>query len=220
MTDELIGMRSDDLEPELRREQKALLETPALEADHRDALALGARLAALPSPRTQVTAAQALARRRPPARAPRMPYRVVGGAIALAAAMLLTVVAWPGARDRGVASAGTVHLQAAAESPAGTRALHDGDVVHAGERVVFRVDNQGSGSLVLDEIDGSTTRIWPAEGQDWSVQDGHHTPGTDAMLSWRTDRGPGTYAYRARMCAGAGLTGPCVDDQITLRWEP
>lgn len=142
-------------------------------------------------------------------RARRGPRRRValGGAVALAAALLLWIPMRSNPlRDKGfVQDVGIVHLQAAAETPGGAlRPLAHGAAIAPEEWVVFQAEVRGEGTLSLFE-----------DGRPLSISD-VQLRGQGRVMAYRPDDGAGIYRYVLRWCPASG---DCVSDEMVLRWR-
>lgn len=202
MTPDYIGLRDEDLGADGRAAVQGHMST------HREALALGDELRALPTakaPPIEAVYAQAIGR----------PWWQVPSGLLLAASVLLAVLAtWPTEdpmRARGMTVPGAIAIEAVAESAGVRRALKAGDTVHNDERVAFRLRVAGPGSISLTE---GETPVWPASG-DWKVDAGSHWVGAETVQTWRPEGAPGERVYTARWCPA---DGDCLATSMPLVW--
>ena len=213
MTHDWIGLREADLDD---RERALAAEEGVHRDEHLAALALGRSLATVtaatapPPPSMERALARVRADRAPPRR------WVWAAPAALAAATLLAVVGLPeSARNKGAAAPPAVHLEAAAEGPAGVRPLSDGAAVGPDERVIFRAEAGGEGWLSITDESGGA--LLSARGA------GRHVVGGDAPRSYRPDGAAAEGTYRAVLCRDgppdATLRADCGVSELTLRWE-
>lgn len=153
-------------------------------------------------------------RRRASRRRARRRALAVGALVGVA--LLGVVAARPSTtRDRGVAGAPLVSLEAVADGPRGPRPLADGGAVGPDEQVVFFVRSDRPGWA---EVREEGTLVWPASGQSWAVVAGENVPGGGSPVAWRPDRPADALRYEARVCddpeaARCGVAG------LTLRWS-
>ena len=232
MNQDLLGLRPEDLSPD---ERALLAEDPELGRAHAREAALGDALGRLPAPVSPPSAEQVLARlaaQRAPS--PRAWPAAAAGGLGLAAAFLL---AWlplapdePTQRDRGVAGAPTLRIQAAAEDPRGAlRTVESGGSVAADERVLFRVGTSHAGHLVLRAPD-TGEQLMPLDSGWLAVEAGEHRPGGDQPLSWRPDARPDPGGSETPVVATwcpeppAGPDAPvspgCLTTVFQLWWTP
>ena len=220
---DLPGTRPEDLDVGEREALEALLREEATAREHREILALGDRIAALPGIGEGAGPEAILTRVRRRERDRLVAW--VGGSLGLAAvAAIALVLGLPreGVRDRGADADLVVHLEAAADGPDGLRPLAGGAVVHPGERVIFRARTSGPGWLLISEIGpaGSEAPVFPTDGHPVAVQAGTAIPGGDQPLSWRPDDGTGPRTYAVRLCPSASIGRECASDVLSLSWEP
>jgi hypothetical protein len=89
------------------------------------------------------------------------------------------------------------------------------------ERIIFTVHTDRHAFLCLDEQgDGAWQRIYPGAEEGWRVSAGRHWPGGDEPLSFGTEHGPGTRAYRVLADPEyADCSSPSAEQRVEVHWQ-
>jgi hypothetical protein len=223
---DLLGLRSEDLTDAERFRAQRMTETDPEAAEERfRAVTLASALSNLPNPSKGPTASQVLAKARKPSE-----RRNMAVPLALLVGLVMgsgSILGWQGLPERGPvatplvsqAVAYSVSLEAVALGEDGARRLGQDAVVRPADNVMFRMDAEGPGAVMLTEIDGAGRDriVFPAV----SVNNGEGGK-TGVYLAYKPDYGLGMRSYTAWLCP-SHLTKPdakrCQADALTLTWR-